>query len=372
MSGAVEVAADPERQAGHAVIRIHGAGQFAGSTKFRIRRDDYDEGVFGPSGWQVADHLLTPDDKSVDGNDLLLRVGPSIVQRMHSGVYHFTLPAAQMETTIFWPDVPLEAGGTLNIVAEPLRVERRAAMPARPTIVRKVSTEPAPSGEPDGRMSQALADDQAQRVAAAETDRDSSRQPEVAAEKKSKRRLWLVPLLIVLLLLGAAGGYFGYHRFYLPQPPQPVAEQEATSPPHPAPSPHPTPPASPPAGPSLESMSAMDAIRSGASAEALFHEAQRRLQLGGPQVNDALLLLREAAERDYVPAHTALAQLYDPNSHRTDIAPDLRQSALHYLAAVRGGDNSVAASRAALKALLEQQAGHNDLYAPVVLKEFWQ
>ena len=154
MSGAVDVQADPKYSAGHAVILVRGAGHFAGAVDFRIRRDDFDDGVFGANGWQVADALLTPDEKSVDGNDLLLHVGPSIVQHIDSGIYHFVLPAAGLETTMFWPDLPLLADGPSDIIAEHARAKQRAAPPRNPTILRQPLEPPAPA-EPTVRVERA-------------------------------------------------------------------------------------------------------------------------------------------------------------------------------------------------------------------------
>jgi hypothetical protein len=106
----------------------------------------------------------------------------------------------------------------------------------------------------------------------------------------------------------------------------------------------------------------------------LLDEAQRRMQLDSAQRSEALLLMQGAADpdRNFAPAHAALARLYDPSLPRPpEIQPDARQAALHYRSAVRGGENAVADERAALRAYLERRQGQGDLYAPLILKEFW-
>jgi hypothetical protein len=372
VSGAVEVQADPKYSAGHAVILVRGAGHLAGAVDFRIRRDDFDDGVFGANGWQVADALLTPDEKSVDGNDLLLHVGPSIVQHIDSGVYHFVLPAAGLEATMFWPDLPLLAEGPSDIIAEHARAKLRAAPPRNPTISRQPPPEPPAPAEPTVRVERAEPSDA---TAAATTVDDTVQVPRPAVEPEappvasSKKWRWL---LLLLVLLGAGGGYLGFRWLNPPQPiPEPPVAQEEQRPAQP-PQVEPAQSPSPAPGPNFEGMSAIDVIRSGAAPDALLREAERRLQLGGPKTNDALLLMQAAADRGYAPAHAALGRFYDPNLHPRDVTPDPRQAALHYRAAARGGDTTTGDARAALKSWLERQAQQNDLYAPLILKEFWQ
>jgi hypothetical protein len=374
VSGAVEVQPDPKYSAGHAVIVVRGAGRFAGSANFRIRRDDFDEGVFGASGWQVADTLLTPDEKSIDGNDLLLHIGPSIVQQIDSGVYYFALPSAELEATMFWPDLPLLADRPSDVIAEHARARRREAPPNRPTISRQTRGEPPSSASPTVRPERAGPSDAAEAktiVGDAVPVFQPDTEPKPPQIETTTSWSWLL-LLVPLVLLGAAGGYLGYRWLYPPHPsvaehqmPPPVPDQLPEHPPQLDRSP-------PPSGPNLENMSAIDAIRSGAAPEALLREAERRLQLGGPKTNDALLLLRAAADSGYAPAHSALGRFYDPNLHPRDVTPDPRQAALHYRAAARGGDNATSEARAALKAWLERQAQQNDMYAPLILREFWQ
>jgi hypothetical protein len=386
MSGSVAVEPDPAYPAGHAVIRVGGAGQLRGSANFRIKRDDYDEGVFGPNGWQVSDALLLPDAQSVEGNDLLLHIGPSLVQHVVSGVYRLAVPAAGVDTTVFWPDLPLMADEALNMVAEPARdmvAEPYAASALRPQIPRPppgpAQIPRPPPAPPEMANGSGVA---SSRAGFDDPSRPTGQVPDdtvrVTPSPTPERPRWLVwAILLVVVLIAAGGGYFGYRTLY-PPPPE-VAEQAPPNPPPPA---NPPPPeaaeqASPTPAPGLDltHMSAAEALRSSASPEALLREAERRMSLDAAQRSEALLLMQGAADpnRDYAPAHAALGRLYDPGlQHPPEIEADARQAAIHYRAAVQGGDNSVVDARAALKAYLEQRSQHGDLYAPLILKEFWQ
>jgi hypothetical protein len=193
---------------------------------------------------------------------------------------------------------------------------------------------------------------------------------------RSGRHLWL---LLLLIPVAAAGGYLAWRQW------QPAALHEAArqaphapeaSTPHPQASPSPvggTPAAPPPpATPDVEHMSGIDLARSHVAPDVLVREAERRMQLGGAQRNDALLLMQVAADRGYAPADAALGRFYDPNlPHPADIHPDEHEAALRYHQAVQGGDNSVADARAALKSYLEQRAQRGDVFAPQILKDFW-
>jgi hypothetical protein len=370
VSYSVTVEPDPIGGAGHAVIRVHGAGPFTGPTSFRIRRDDYDDGVFGRNGWQVADELLVADSRQVAGNDLLLFIGPSIVQRIESAVYHFAIPAANIETTTFWPDLPLLAQGAANMVAEPARTGVRAAAVSRPVIQRPTAADTVQRPEPEirstvTRPAEPAPDDTVRLQPAIDEKPVVVPQPPAPTQRK-----WIpwASLALVLIVVAAAGGGY-YYYYYLPHPPQQTANTDPITPTPP----HEQPVVQPPAGPDLQNMSVAEALRSGASPEALLREGQRRLGLDAARHGDALLLMQGAADRGHGPAHAALGGLYDPNlPHPPDIIPDPRQAALHYRRAVDGGDTSVAAARAALKTFLERQVAQNDPFAPGTLNEFWQ
>jgi hypothetical protein len=372
MSGTIEVEADPDFPGGHALLRVRGAGKFGGPAGFWIKRDDYDEGVFGPRGWQVADALLTPDGHSVEGDDLLLHVGPAVVQHLENAVYRIGVPAVGVETTVFWPDLPLLADEALNIVGEPPPAATQEVTAPPPKILRPGPETQPKRPEPSISVTTPWRDETpaATKPGPDDTVLIKSQPPgpehPVQSADPEPARNWLpiAGLLLAVLAVAAGGGYFGYRWLFPPAPE--VAQQ--TPPAAPAtPEPEPS-----PAGPDLRQMSAAEALRSGASPEALVAEAERRMQLDGPQRSEALLLLHGAADRNYAPAHAALGRLYDPGiPHPLEVQPDARQAAANYRLAVNGGDTSVADARAALQAYLQQQASHGNMFAPLILKEFW-
>jgi hypothetical protein len=360
----VAVEPDPAFPGGHALLRIHGAGKFSDRPAvFSIKRDDYDEAVFGPRGWQVAGALLSPDSQSVEGDDLLLHIGPSVVQHIVSGVYRIAVPAAGVETNVFWPDLPLMADEALNMVAEPVQAQPKMAPPPPRKIQRpgpdRGTAGPRPDPAP-GFMGTGPASDDTVKI----ENKPPVPPPPTVEETDPVRRNWLklaVSLAVVLVIAGG-GGYFAY-RWLFPPPPPPVAEDAPKPPPSDNPQPQPL---------DLSHMTAAEALRSGAPPEALLAEAERRMQLDGAQRSEALLLMQGAAARNYLPAHAALGRLYDPDiQHPPEIQADARQAASHYKIAANGGDTSVAEPRAALQAYLQRQASRGDMFAPLILKEFW-
>ena len=363
MSGSISVEPDANFTPGRGVVRLVGAGRFTGPAEISIKRGDYDQGVLGKNGWQVADELLTPDGVSIDGNDLLLQIGPSIVQRVVSGMYQVAVPAAGFEASVFWPDLPLQTDEALNMIAEPARGDAQAASPVRPIIHRPeavATVAPVPAITAKPQIGTATGPDA--RITSQPVD------PKAAGPVAGKlRRWWPIWLALLAVVLIGAGGYAVYWMTH-PEP-EPAPVSPAAGPEH-----QPSQAPAPANGIDLTQMSVADALRSGATGEALLREAQRRLQLDEGQRGDALLLMRGAANPDlnYPPANAALGRLYDPTqSHPAGVRTDARQAAAQYQVAIRGGDNSVAAERDALKSYLENQAQHGDVFAPLILKEFW-
>lgn len=375
MSGTISIEQDTAYPAGHAVIRVPGAAGFNGPFGYRLWRDEFDEGNFGPQGWQVADALLNPEEHSTDGADLLLHIGPPVVQHVVSGVYHFALPAAGIQTVVFWPDLPLLSAAALNMIAEPARAAQTATGVVRPQIQRHGPEQPPPQAEPSVRITlptDNAKDDDATAVQPPPVDKTT-----IVPQPRALWPRWALPLAILLLVIAAGGGYFAWSYWHTPEP---VVAGRQGSPPAGGP-PRPTLPQqaaggsgrSAPSDLDIQHMTGIDLARSHLPPDVLLREAERRMQLGGAQRNDALLLMQVAADRGYAPAHAALGRFYDPNlPHAADVHPDEHEAALQYRAAIDGGDTSVAAARTTLKSYLEQRAQHGDVFAPQILKDYWQ
>jgi hypothetical protein len=326
---------------GHARITIAGL-QAPGDAGFQIMREGYAAANLGRRGWQVQEEKLNPVEIRQEGPNTVLVVGPRITRHLEPGPLVFLLPAAGLETTLFWPDDIDVFDGELP--PEPVIPPEPEVAPNPPTVAVASPSAPLPPL--------------------------SSTQPpqeEVVAppDKEFKSRLSSL-VGIGLLLLAAIGG---------------AAWWFTSAPPLPAPQPAPiATPVQPPAAvtaqrPWIEQSDGMnlrDLVQSASDAAAI-HAAALRRQAAG-QHDDALVLFEEAGERGHAPALTAVARLYDPVGFvagRPFRAPDPRAAARFYRDAVRKGDAAAEAPRAALKSWLEERARAGNGTAETALREYW-
>lgn len=344
---AVSVTPDPAYPAGHALIRVSGAGGALGAPGFRVQRDaGWGDDKLGPGGWQSSDVLLQPDWAERNGVDLLLHVGWGVCRHLEAGVYEVSLPAADLEPTgVFWPDIAPLHGGSAAMVPPPrdnaVVPEPRDAAPPAP-----VAAPPAPEAPPV--------------------------LPVPPAERPARGRLPAVAGVVLLAALLTAGGIY-YAATRPADETVPGLAGAPSLPRQPAPTqptPDPRPPASP--GPlSLGALSVIDVIARAPDPAAMRAEGERRLN--SARKDDGLLLLEAAADRSDPAAASALARLYDPVVFQPGgpiPRPDARQAARYYRDAARGGAD-VAAARDALRQRLQAQAQNGDLGADLMLKDFW-
>lgn len=364
MSIRIRVEEDPAYPAGgHALVRISGLGAAPADARFAIQREGWQRGVLGPDGWQVGAALLTPDRVSAEGGEVVLAVGPAVVDVVEAGPLRFRLPAASVDVAVFWPDLTTSHDG-----AQPVP-------PPRPA---------PPAPEP--------AEDATVVVAPPVAEPPPVRAP-LAAEAPRGGSAW--PLLLVLLLFAAAGAGGVYWWLELreqpavvaatpapavtpapaPTPVAPVAAPVAAPPPV-VPVPDPATPAPPPAAdpaqPSLADLTVPQVIARAPGVAEIAAEAAARAARGTHE--DALLLWEAAARLGHAPSLTALGRLYDPvgfQPGRPFRTPDPRQAARYYQQAQRAGDAGAEAPRAALRDWLQAQAGRGDTLAPLTLQDFW-
>jgi len=325
---------------GHARITLAGV-QAPSDGGFRIVREGYAAANLGRRGWQVQEEKLSPVEIRQEGADTVLVIGPRLTRHLEPGPLVFLLPAAGLESSLFWPDDIDVFDGDLP----PETVMPREPEPApKPPPVAAAPPAPAPSPAPPPRED----------IAAPARQEGTSRTPLFAG--------------LGLLLLVAIGGATWW--FTAPPPaPSPI----------PAPVVTPTPAPAPPATaerPWLErsdGMNLRDLVQSAPDVTAI-HAAALRRQAAGRH-DDALVLFEEAGERGHAAALTAVARLYDPIGFvagRPFRAPDPRAAARYYRDAVQKGDVAAQAPRAALKTWLEEQARAGNGTAETALKEFWQ
>jgi hypothetical protein len=372
MSIRIRIVEDPAHPAGgHALIRIAGLAAPPADARFAIQREGWQRGVLGPDGWQVGAALLSPDRVWVEGSEVVLAVGPAVVDVVEAGPLRFRLPAAGLDLAVFWPDLTTSHAGAGPPPRPP------AAPPPRPPPPAEDATVVLPPSAPEPPPARAP----------------------LAAEPARGGGAW--PLLLVLLLFAAAGA--GGVYWWLELREQPAAVAEATPAPAPAPpapppapppaappaappappaAPPPAPPAAPPpaaapappdpALPSLAELTVPQVIARAPGLAEIAAEASARAARGLHE--DALLLWEAAARLGHAPSLTALGRLYDPvgfQPGRPFRTPDPRQAARYYQQALRAGDDGAAAPREALREWLRQQAARGDALAPLTLQDFW-
>jgi hypothetical protein len=324
---------------GHARITIAGL-QVPADGGFRIMREGYAAANLGRRGWQVQEEKLTPVEIRQEGADTVLVLGPRLTRHLEPGPLVFLLPAAGLETSLFWPDDIDVFDGELP--PDPVMPREPEVALKPPPIAAAPTPPPPPAPLPSPREDVVV---------------------KPAEEGKSRIPLMAGIGLLLLAVIGGAAWWF-------------------TSTPQPAPvaTPAPTPPAPPPAPVTAErpwlersdGMNLRDLVQSASDAAAI-HAAALRRQAAGRH-DDALVLFEEAGERGHAPALTAVARLYDPIGFvagRPFRAPDPRAAARYYRDAVQKGDAAAAAPRAALKTWLEEQARAGNGTAETALKEFW-
>lgn len=351
----LRVTPDPARpEGGYALIRISGLAASPADARFAIEREGWERGVLGPDGWQVGAALLSPRAVRQEGAEVVLAVGPEVVDRVETGPVRFRLPAAGIDQPLFWPDLPTSHAGSRGPV--PL------APPHRPVVAPPRAAPPPAATEPAAPPPPPVVEPLAPR-------------PATPPFGPLRRRLPLplVAGVLALLVLGAGAGVWWATRGDSGRLAEAPAASAPPAPPSPA-SPAAPPPAAvaPPADPSLADLSVPEVIARAPGVPEIAAEAAARAARGRHE--DALLLWEAAARLGHAPALTALGRLYDPvgfQPGRPFRHPDPRQAARYYREAVRAGDAGAEAPRAALRAWLEEQARRGDALAPLTLQDFW-
>jgi hypothetical protein len=339
---------DAERGGGFALIRIPGEAALAQDPRFRLTRYDGAE-HFGPNGWRSGEATLRPDGAFADGADLVLEVGPDLVDRLEDDVLVLELVVNGAPKVLVWPgDLPQSPpGSTRSGLVPPRRPVAPGNGGATPVEVAE-PPRPSPAPEPPPSPPPRL-------------------EPLVPPSPPPARPGWLLPLLILLVIAAGGGGaWWLWGREEQPAPtPAPAPQAE------PAPQPAPAPPAADAFNPARASVA--DAVQRARSPTELAEFAEAMRQAG--RHDDWLLLEERAAEQGHVPSMRALARLFDPVGFTPGPLfqrPDPRQAARYWRDAHQAGDAEAAAPREALRAWLEERRTSGDVEARLVLEDFWQ
>jgi hypothetical protein len=332
---------DLKQPYGHAVVRLPGAAAAATDPRFLIRREGYEKGVLGPGGWQVGEAHLSPLSADADGEDLVIRLGPQVVDLLEPGTVLLTVPAAGFDGFAVWPDIaPSYTGSTSRLRESPSQPERKKEAQLAPERIVEPRPEPPPKPVPEP-------------------------EPKPAPSPVPPRRYWPLYAALVLLLL-AGGGYGVWHLIIPPCTSAPGARVPDGCP--------------GPVGPGPGSASRAECetgtpaqiIACNPTPQRLAELGQRLMDAG--RVNDAELLCEAGADHGSGAAALRLAKLYDPNSFRPGgpvPRPDPRLAAKYYRQAADAGVTDVAEPREALRRYLEDRRGRGDQDARIILQEFW-
>jgi hypothetical protein len=393
---------DPTQRGGHALIRItDGAAKGLPDPRFRLSREGYETGAFGPGGWQVGDALLTPLDARAEGADLVLSVGPAIVDVMESGVVMLAVPAVGLDEPVFWPEIPLSRGGqgsarivlplsvnaspSVALGTRPVEVQATAITPPSKAAAITTPAVPRPAADvrapmvTDGPMPMA---NPAVVPAYPPFGMPPDRPATVARGRGGSLRLLALGGVLLIALAGG-GAWWALHRR------EPVAVPAAPVPP-PAPAPTPVPPPAPAPIPAASPApapvtappptaardctqgSVAESVACAPDADTLNDVAQRRWHAGQP--DQGLVLMQIAADRGSGAAALRLAQLYDPNGFHAGgpiARPNPREAAQYYRRAAQAHQDAATAPRQALRQRLQTDADNGDALAGLTLKDFW-
>ena len=340
MSGAFSVreASEP----GDALIRIAGRADLAGRSGLVLRVPD------------LGDQAFRPAAVTTEGNDLLMRVGPDITERLEAGAhYDVVVPNAGEDVAgnVRWPAIRPRMAGTRSVFDLP---GRKTAEPAPP---------PVPPLGPSVRTGTITPNNSIAPV-----------NPTVAPP----RPRWVLPAVAAaaLLSVGLGGAWWAFSPSVTPVTTPAIgggtvagsSSGVASAPPAADAG---RSPASPAAAP-LASLRVPDVIARAGSAAAIGQEGNKRLDSGRP--DDGVLLLESAAKQGDAASMARLARLYDPDGFDPKgpiPSPDIREAARYYRDAVQAGDNVVADARARLQGTLQTQAAGGDQSAQLALKDFW-
>ena len=348
----ISIGPDSQGRSGFAEMRVRGGAGFAATPQFQLSRHDRLAPHLGPAGWQPEEATLKPCAVRVEGDVLVLSLGPEIVDVVEAGTVKITIVAEGSEQVVKWPDLPSSHLIPLRRQPAPMAAEEAPSPPVVEPPTPPVPVEvipPPPAVEPPDPL-------------------EAESLPSPVIDEDKRFRLWRLLAAILGLVAFAAVVDFVWLRHAPPFPPIPV--------PMPTPVPQtgnkPPPLPLPPAAPDCDSKSPVDILKCEADPVKLYTMAQGFAQKGNWGL--ALAFYGAAEKHGYGPAALALAQLYDPTTFDRNSAitqPDAGEAAKYYREAISDGDQDAAAPRKGLQVYLENRKKNGDLQAINILSDYW-
>jgi len=369
-----EVTADPARRGGYALVRVPDAAPLLSDPRFRIQRQDERHPFLGPHGWQTNESFLSPANCWTEGEDLVLELGPAVVDQVEEGTVVFSLPAGKLNLTLIWPALAPSRRDQLNIA----HVEDRP--------------KPKPKGLTGGlngtNGGPTLQETPKQTLKEPEVPQELPKPPEEKPtivkeeeifvpkeqEKKQEKNIpkpvpkpfpWpLVGGAFALIVIGIVALIFwpkpgpnikpspNIQNNQQSQGNQPIPPVQATS--------------------TCDSEPYPAVLQCEKNRERLYYIALNLEKAG--QMPAAVAVLGISAEDNFGPAALALAQLYDPATFEQNAAiqqPDPAMAARYYKLAVTDGDQAAMLPRSILYNYLQNLKAQGDMQAPLTLNDYW-
>jgi len=382
---------------GYARIIIPRAGAAGGGAQFRIQRLDREENSYlSPHGWRSGAADLVAWKTVVDGADLVLFVGPEVVDLVPNDInVEVSVPAVAVSGYVFWPDMPTSsvASGQIDETgpktpSAPPPMPWRAPPPEPPPPAPPV---PGPNMDDETRVFTAPPRPGDLHEEAFEEDFDEELEEEFEEdfdeepdEEPSGRGRWVLFALIGLVfLLLAGGGVAAYILYGMEDPPPEPAPGPVTEPVMPSlPTPGTTPPEpAPPEQASPEPATAATCDEPYVYVTAFMDQhpddiaawvahAKELVERGG--CNDVIaLLLVEAADKENPEAKRFMAELADPTVEQADrimfSEPDPRVALQYYGEASMAGNAEAGEAWIRLMNHLRERAGAGDADAQAII-----
>lgn len=354
----VVVSPDPDRRGGYALVRIAQAVALLDQPGFRIQRQDERKPFLGLNGWQAAESTLTPRRCWAEGTDLVLEIGPEVVDAVESGTVVFSLVAGRFNSTVIWPDLPASRLNEQTVFKAPLSSTGPliGAKDMTPVPILPLSPPPLPAPHPLPPRPQPLIN-----PIVIEAPLNA-----VGTHQGGSPSPWPTLLMLglgVFVILAILSGLYVLSRAPAPVPALASAPAYTPAPPPPTPG------------------STTDQCMSEPYPQVLQCEKDpaKLYQIGKIQakrgnMSAAVSLYELSAQDNYGPAALTLAQLYDPATFQPNAAievADPAEAAQYYKLATVDGDKDAAVPRATLYNYLQVQKDKGDINAPLTLSDYW-